>query len=203
MTYSRKRGMVRWLLAAAALVLLLPAAVAQRGAIVQPVALDQIVAGAGVIVRGTVMAVRAEKHPRYSSLDTLVVTLDVLEVYKGGAPKTLSFRLYLPDVRDTYDRLGYREGQEVILFLAPTSRAGLTAPIGLEQGRFLVRRAGARASAANGYSNARLFHGLREDAARRGVLPERLQKIVMSHKRGAIDLADLEEMVRAFARRRS
>jgi hypothetical protein len=160
-----------------------------------------MVANSAVIVRGEVTAVRAEKHPQYESLDTLVITLAVAETFKGRAEKTLTFRQFIWDVRDAYDFAGYRVGQELVLFLAATSRAGLTAPMGLEQGRFRVRRVGKDAWAANGFNNATLFPAMQQDPQRRGGLPERLQKLVMEHRKGALALRDLEELVRLLTGR--
>ena len=83
---------------------------AQRGALTVPRNLNQLTDRATDIVRGTVVSARVEKHPEFTNLDTVVVTLRVRETLKGQAQGTFTFRQYIWDIRDTSGRRRLREG---------------------------------------------------------------------------------------------
>jgi hypothetical protein len=155
---------------------------------------------ANVIVQGRVMSVKVEPHPEYSSLTTVVVQLQVEDSLKGSPQKIMTFRQYLWDVRARYNSGGYRKGEEMLLFLRPPSRLGLTSPAGLEQGRFeITRPANGRAVAINGHQNVGLFEGLPKSArAKRVVLPAASQRLG-GQATGPVDLEDLKQTIRALA----
>jgi hypothetical protein len=111
---------------------------AQRGAVVHPADLAELTNRAQTIIRARVMSARLEPHPQFRDLQTVVLTLAVKEAYKGNPGSTLTIRQFVWDIRDKMDSMGYRKGQEYILFLNPTTRYGLTSTTGLDQGRFRI-----------------------------------------------------------------
>jgi hypothetical protein len=182
-------------------VVVLPLAQAQRGAIVLPRNLAQLSGRARVVVRARVIAAQFEPHPKYPNLDSVVVTLSVEEILKGTAGKTLTFRQFVWDPRDRSDRLGYRYGEEVLLFLNPPTTVGFTSPVGLEQGRFLVLSGPAGSiTVLNGARNRGLSFGMTG-------LPEtsklsaraRQALAVPPDKTGPLQLDVVREIVRTFA----
>ena len=113
---------------------------AQRGALTMPRNLNQLTDRAADIVRGTVVSARVEKHPEFTNLDTVVVTLRVRETLKGQAQGTFTFRQYIWDIRDTQDAAGYAKGQDMLLLLIAPSAHGLSSPAGMDQGKFRIER---------------------------------------------------------------
>lgn len=178
-----------------------PSAQAQRGALVMPQNLGQLVDEAAVIVRGHVVSAQVEKHPQFEHLDTVVVTLKVSEVLKGSAGETFTFRQYIWDVRDRYDAAGYKKGQHLLLMMIKPSPYGLSSPAGLEQGRFrILRNRQGKEYAVNGHGNAGLFRDLEPQLTARGVrLTPRLATLVAEHKSGPLELDQLQEIIRTLA----
>ena len=140
------------------------------------------------IVLARVSAVRAEPHPQFQNLNTVVVTLEVIEPLKGSPGRELVFRQYNPDIVESKSTLGYRVGEEMVILLRQPSAEGMTSPVGFEQGRFVVARdaAGTR-TVRNGMDNAALFDSI--DAASPGLRPRlspALQQLVAEHRSGPI-----------------
>lgn len=177
-----------------------PGALAQRGARVKSLNLADLVDSSGVIVRGQVLSVTAEKHPQLTNLDTVVVTLRVSEVLKGQAGPEYTFRQYVWDIRDANSRLGYKVGEEVLLMLLPPSQYGLSSPVGFAQGRFRFQRdALGNETAVNGWSNRGLMTGI--EAA----MPQLEQKlsaaarvVVKQHQDGPIGYTEFKDLIRGI-----
>ena len=91
---------------------------------------------AGTIFRGTVVSVQALRAARTGEMETVQVTFRVDDAFRG-VRKGQSFKirewsgLWLWGER-------YRVGQQVVLFLYPPSKLGLTSPVGGRFGRFEV-----------------------------------------------------------------
>lgn len=175
---------------------------AQRGALTVPRNLDQLTDRAADIVRGTVVSARVEKHPEFTNLDTVVVTLRVRETLKGHAQGTFTFRQYIWDIRDTRDAAGYAKGQDMLLLMIAPSPYGLSSPAGMDQGRFRIERDRAgREMAVNGAGNMRLFDGLRAAADKGGVaLSPGQMSLVAKHRKGPVELKELTALIREYAR---
>jgi len=171
---------------------------AQQGALTIPRNLDQLTASAALIVRGRVVSAVVEKHPELTALDTVVVTLRVADVLKGESAGTYTFRQYVWHYRDRLSGAGYRKGQDLLLLMNPESRYGLTSPVALGQGRFVVTRdAAGREIAVNGNGNALLFSGIEAEAARRGVAVSAATRATMAkHPMGPIPVTELSMMIR-------
>jgi hypothetical protein len=173
---------------------------AQSSARTIPRALDQLTAEADVIVHGYVTSAKLEPHPQLRNLMTLVVTMSVAETYKGPARKAISFRQYVWDLSQQRTSSEYGKGQELLLLLGPVSEYGLTSPVGLEQGRFLIMtdRKG-NATAQNGRGNVGLFDAVAQRAQGSGLhLSPRMVTVVQQHRAGPLPLSDLQEAIRTF-----
>jgi len=149
------------------------------------------------IVRARVIAVRAEPHPQYQNLQTVAVTLEVIEPLKGSPGSQLVFRQYNPDMLEAKSTLGYRTGEEIVLMLRKPSAEGLTSPVGFEQGRFLVQRdASGATTVRNSMDNAALFDGI--DAASPALkarLTPPLQALIAQHRSGPIPYDQFKSIV--------
>ena len=75
-----------------------------------------------------------------------------------------------PSRSGIFELPSYREGQEVLLFLHADSSKGLTSPVGLQQGVFVVgKQAGGGATVVNAVHNRNLAFGLSAQAATAGL----------------------------------
>jgi hypothetical protein len=108
--------------------LLAPSAAGQRGAMVLPQNLAELVDESATIVRGHIVSAQVEPHPELTNLTTVVVTVQVEATLKGEAGQTFSFRQYVWDIRDKQNAAGYRKGQHVLLLLIQASEYGLSSP---------------------------------------------------------------------------
>ncbi len=183
-----------------AMVLTAPA-IAQSGALTVPRNIDQLTDRSAVIVRGTVLSARVEKHPELTGLDTVVVKMRVQETLKGQAKGTYTFRQYILDIRDRYDVAGYRKGQELLLMMIAPSAYGLSSPAGMEQGRFRITRdSTGKEFAVNGSANFRLFDGISAQLAKEGIaLSLRSSSLVAHHQRGPVEVSELTVLIRELA----
>jgi hypothetical protein len=173
-------------------------ALAQRGAVVVPRNLDELTAQAATIVHGQVTSAVVERHPQLKNLDTVVVTVKVLDALKGSPGGTFTFRQYIWDIRDRTESAKYKKGQELLLLMNSPSRHGLSSPAGLDQGRFRVSRdRKGNAVAVNGRGNSRLLEGLQAKVQEKGLrLSVRASAVVAQHRSGPLPLDDLKEIIR-------
>jgi hypothetical protein len=176
-------------------------AFAQQSALTVPRNLEQLTDRAAVIVRGSVVSARMEKHPELTNLDTVVVTLRVRETLKGQAGETFTFRQYVWDLRDRMNAVGYKKGQHVLLMMIESSRYGLSSPAGMEQGRFHIERdASGREYAVNSRDNLRLFDGVGAKLARVGITPSpAAANLLAKHRAGPVELRELTALIRQLA----
>ncbi|MFQ5812620.1 MAG: hypothetical protein ACE5I2_05445 [Anaerolineae bacterium] len=174
----------------------------QRGALILQQNLAELVEEAETIVVGHVLSARAEKHPQFKNLNTVVVTLRVSDVWKGAPGPTFTFRQYVWDIRDVGTTLGYGKGQEVLLLLIKPSRYGLSSPAGLDQGRFrILRDRQGKRFVVNGYQNRGLFRGVSAQARQKGIdLSSGPARLVETHQRGPVALDQLKTLVQQLAR---
>jgi hypothetical protein len=164
-----------------------------------PVNLARMVDESENVVLARVTALRAEPHPQFQNLNTVVVTLEIIEPLKGSPGNQLVFRQYAPGFGAIGGKsmLGYAVGQEIVLLLRKPSAEGMTSPVGFEQGRFLVARdAAGNRSVRNGMDNAALFDGI--DAASPGLkarLSPALQTVVAEHRNGPLPYDQFKSIV--------
>jgi hypothetical protein len=176
-------------------------AMAEHGALTIPRNLDQLTHRSAVIVRGTVISARVEKHPEFKALDTVVVKMQVRETLKGQTGSTFTFRQYLWDLRDSKAAGGYLKGQDLLLMMIAPSEYGLSSPAGLEQGRFVISRdRKGREVVVNGRGNVKLFDGIGAQVAAKGTpLSLRTASLVQKHVKGPVELRDLTTLIRELA----
>src|SRR5437879_4028410 len=89
----------------------MPLPAAQRGALTVTRSLPDLVAEAGVIVRGQIASTRVEPHPQFTALWTVLVTVQVDEAIKGQVGSSYAFRQFLWDQRDREAAAGCQHGQ--------------------------------------------------------------------------------------------
>jgi hypothetical protein len=122
--------------------------------------LAEMTSHAGRIVHGRVLEVREGRHPRQEDIAVTFIKIQVTEMIKGGAAREISFMQYGNSTQQYIAHMPkYSQGEEVVLFLYPESKLGLTSPVGQGQGKFLVRhdvRSGQRLL-LNDRSNHALF----------------------------------------------
>ena len=174
---------------------------AQRDARVLHRNLAELVGDSYTIVLGRVTGVRAEPHPQIPNLQTVVVTMQVSEVWKGQAGTQFTFRAFVSHPLDFKEKLGYGDGQEVLLMLTQPSQYGLSSPAGLEQGRFRIQTdAKGNRTIVNGMNNAGLFRNVQKTApkldAQLAALPAR--QLLTQHASGPIAFDDLKTIVKTL-----
>jgi hypothetical protein len=192
-----KKSVLLALFAGLAMLWCAAGAAAQEGALTVQVDLARMVDESENVVLARVTNVVAEKHPQFENLDTVVVTLQVIEPLKGTPGATLTFRQYVFDIHDRDTKLNYRTGEEVVVMLRRPSQYGLTSPVGLEQGRFRVERDAANNRVVrNGSDNAGLFGTV--DQTSPGLRPRlapQLQQMMTQHRSGPISYEQLKAVV--------
>ncbi len=132
---------------------------------------------------------------------TVVVQLRVEESLKGAAGETYTFRQYVWDARDRRDAAGYRKGRHLLLLLTAPKANGLSAPAGLEQGRFRILRDNDGIEyALNGHGNTGLLRDVPQRAARKGLaLSAELSQLAALHRSGPSERQLLTGLVRQLA----
>jgi hypothetical protein len=148
---------------------LAPPASASR---VRPVNLEEMTARAGRIVAGECVAVEVVRDDELG-LDVARVTLRVDQSLKGVPDETVTLSM-LAGAAQADPRSGvagiprFAPGEKLILFLYGESGSGLTSPVGLGQGKFVVvEDKDGREVALNGFGNRMLFQNLSADARTR------------------------------------
>jgi hypothetical protein len=177
---------------------------AQRNARVLQRNLSELVGDASTIVLGRVVSVKTEPHPQYQNLMTVVVTLQVQEVWKGKtatAGQTFTFRSFVDHPLDIKDKLGYSGEQDMLLMLTRVSDIGLCSPAGLEQGRFRVTTdAAGNRQVMNSLSNAGLMARMEKTAPNLAgqISDVHARQVIAQRQAGPIALADFKTIVQAL-----
>jgi hypothetical protein len=198
--YSLRRHAAASVLFAALLAALALPAAAQRDASVRLQNLGELVAEAETIFVGKVVAVRAEPHPQFNNITTVVVTLQVDEVLKGQASQQFTFRQFVNHPLDYKEKLNYGGGQEVLLMMIKPSQYGLSSPAGLEQGRFRITRdAQGNRYVANGLNNGGLFYNVQKTAPKlESQLASPARQVLTEHKSGPIPFDQFKSIVQTL-----
>ncbi len=207
---TRAGRLLRAALPAAALLCAAPPAGAVR---VVAQNLEQMTRAADRIVVGVCTARAAgEQVIGQHRVGTAEFTFEVREVLKGSAGATLTLRqVDLSRVAGVAGAGGtplrhnplplpeYAPGQEVLLFLGPTSAYGLASPVALDQAVFDVTGAGPARRVAPRRGRGLLFRGMSRGAlaAERGASPRELGLL---DARGPLPYDDFVSLVRKLAR---
>jgi hypothetical protein len=139
--------------------------------------LDEMSQDSGRIIHGKVVSIREEIHETLR-IPVSVISVQTEECLKGNASGQVQFRqvknIGLPV---------YRQGDEVVIFLYPESKAGVTSPVGGDQGLFRVTATKKGKSIQNRYPH--LFE------------KERLELRPQSHSARTLQLDFLKARIRA------
>jgi hypothetical protein len=165
-------------------------------------------------VHGRVLELREEPHPQYSNVRTLLVKLEVVNNLRGAPGRTFTFRQHLAGGRSGWftrrgkavtpkltlsNTVQYRPGREVLLFLYPASKVGLTSPVGGIQGRFrVVRDSKGRSRVINGVENRGLFEGVETTAQKRGIKLSRENVRILRQRSGPVETGSFLNLVRTL-----
>ena len=166
---------------------------------VRPLNLEEMTRKAGDIVVGRCVSVEKDSS-RAAGPPVVKVTIRVDQKLKGNADKLLTFRmLAAPDPASS--DLGtpgvphFQRGEDVMLFLYPASRSGLTSPVGLGQGKFKrVKDKSGTEMMINEFGNRSLFKSLSPAAEKK------LSHTHADKEKRAIPSLDLIEMVQELVR---
>lgn len=109
----------------------------------QPLTLEQIISSAGFIFSGKITNVWSERDAATGFIVTYS-TVAVDENVRGANTNRFTFKQY----GGTYQGLNvfaadmsyFTVGEEVVAFLYPLSKLGLTSPIGVAEGKWMVQR---------------------------------------------------------------
>ncbi len=167
---------------------------------VGPVNLAEMIRQSGQIIYGTVAAV--SQGIDESGLPYTEVQVTVDETIRGAESGTLTFRQFglqrepAPE-RPRFFRLDagmphYNEGEQVMLFLTPTSAIGFRTTVGLDQGRFVL----GLGTLKNGANNAGLFQNV--DLTK--VRLDASELLLVSSQQGELDADTFVAFVRRAVR---
>ena len=191
------RRRVRWHAWAVVLLGMVAAVLPARAEfLMRQVNLAYLAQRAEIIVQGRVTSVRYEGLPGYPHIPTVLVTLEVERMLRGPAGGHYTFRQWISSPRALGGKRGYQVGQRLLLFLPAASQAGLSSPIGQEQGRFhLLRDARGADRVANEFNNAGLFKNVPETAEKAGASLDEKQLQTASTPSGPVPLHDFVDLV--------
>jgi hypothetical protein len=174
------------------------------GVSVRPVNLEEMVVKANRVFQGTC---EKSEHKYLASTRVPVIeyTFLVDSAIKGVAPgeRVIFRQVHWQDARrsGSPDVPEYQVGQQVLLFLKKDSEAGLTSPVGLRQGAFLVEGKGASAVVMNLDGNRNLTVGMSQArATANGLTPEEYRILGGA---GKIRLESFRSMIVRMERARS
>lgn len=172
--------------------------------------LEQLTQFASRIVVGRCLEVVEEKDAEGRSVDR--ITLEVRQTLKGTPEKRLIFRQIkmLASTQGTEvtkttvlsDLPTYQVGEEMVLFLSE-GESGLSAPVGLLQGKFLIEKnQSGKKMVLNGTDNRGLFLGLAEEGKLKSLkLSTGEQKLMTTSTEAApLPYADFVTLVKKLSR---
>jgi len=164
---------------------------------VRTINLPEMTDSAGMVFYGKCLAVETSSS---SGILAKRYSFQVIEALKGVEPsQVVSFQQI--DSSGSFRIPGvpvYQKGQELLLFLYPDSRLGLTSPVGLGQGLFQPRQLpDGQVGFSNAYGNRNLSARLEQSAASELGLSEPQWSQLRSGN--LISLAAMKEMVNQFS----
>ena len=130
--------------------------------------LERLVQDAGVIIRGTVTKVESRQDKQTGHIATFV-TLRVADNFYGATGEEVTFKVYAgrSGKLKLADMPRFEVGEESYSFWASPSRIGFSSPIGMQQGKFSLKRepATGKTLVSNGLANSNLFVGMKNRTA--------------------------------------
>lgn len=141
------------------------------------------------------------------------VTFEVIDMLKGEPSKTVTFHQL--GIVDGGEDLGMKEGvkiqglerdlpqyqvgEEAIVFLSAAGGSGITAPVGLAQGKFAVTTHGGVKSVANGVGNRGLFIGADKSPRMKAMSLSPADRKMMAVNGGDLPYSDFVSLVKKLA----
>jgi hypothetical protein len=183
---------IRLFVLLACVLLSFPPAHASR---VRPINLEEMAQRADRIFTGRCIGVRAELDRDLGQVVTYA-TFMTRRTVKGRAHGTVTIKMLGDQIEEGGPKRGvegvprFRQGEEVVLFLYGDSGRGLTSPVGLGQGKFVVfKDKQGRPQALNALGNETLLRGLSPRAL------EKLGDLARRPAHGGVDPDALLDMV--------
>jgi hypothetical protein len=139
------------------------------------------------------------------------VTYEVRETLKGNHEDRVTFKqLVVPPRGDEGEGIGvttvmtdlpdYKVGEENVIFLSAPSELGLTAPIGLKQGKFTIMKGSAgKKQVINGVRNRGLMQGLKGSPALKSLSLTSQEKRLLSSRGEKLPLEEFVSLVKKIA----
>jgi hypothetical protein len=166
---------------------------------VRIVSLEEMVQLADRVFRGRCLSAR--EIPGVAGLDAMEYTFEVSEGVKGvSTGEQVVFRQVLAaqvGKRGISGMPGYREGQDLLIFLHADSRLGLTSPVGFSQGVFQTVPDAEGVRVVNGVNNRNLMMGGVSPAADLGLSAEEVASLTQG---GEMPLRTLTSAIRKIDR---
>lgn len=140
-----------------------------------------------------------------------IVTYDVEEVLKGSPARRITFRQLRPNMEEVmrsdgstatvqrvmHDLPSYQPGEEAVVFLSDEGPLGLTAPIGLQQGKFTIRQKSSETkTVVNGIGNRGLFLGWRRSPRFKSMEMTNAEKMMLSQPAGEMPFSSFTSLVK-------
>ncbi len=176
--------------------------------LVQQLNLEQLTVLADKIFIGRCEEVRSGRDQNGRAVDT--VTFKVSETLKGEPSERVTFRQIVLVSTDRSGKLSgttmfsdlprYEPEEEVVLFLSAPSEWGLTAPIGLLQGKFVVQKDGqGKKFVTNGVKNRGLLLGLTRSPRLKAQSLTRREKGLLQKSGEKLPLDDFVSLVKKLS----
>jgi len=176
--------------------------------------LEQLTGLSEKIFVGRCVDVTQEKDAKGRTVQK--VTFDVLQTLKGDPETQVTFRQLgfvegaagleslqtPPDVQvQSLDRdlPHYQVGEESIVFLSAPGDSGITAPVGLGQGKFTVMETGGAKTVVNGAGNRGLFIGADKSPKIKAMFLTSADKSLMKVNGGALPYDAFVSLVKKLA----
>lgn len=156
---------------------------------------------------GKCVAVREIFEPEKNIPPQTEYTFEITDVLKGELGSTLTFRqhgLLRPHVvGENAAYVGrsaampvYREGQEYVIFLIGDSSLGLTSPVGLYQGVFLIKAdETGKKYVMNGNNNIGLFRDMKSEKKKEKAFSQK-EANLLTVKKGPVDYHAFISMIK-------
>jgi hypothetical protein len=121
--------------------LIAPPTLAQRTI---PMNIEALVSNAAMIFAGRVVDVKTGTRDPHTNLFVTYITFEVIENLHGVSGNRLTIKQYGGEAEGmAFYPVGiprYNVGEEVVMLLSAPSSIGMQSPVGMEQGKFSVRR---------------------------------------------------------------
>jgi hypothetical protein len=145
-----------------------------------PMNLEKLIADAGMIFSGRVVEVRTGVRDPQTNLAVTYVTFEVSESFYGVQGSTITIKQFGGEAEGILSTPAgmprYTVGEEVLMMFYGPSKLGMQSPVGMEQGKFLIKRdrTSGKKTLSNTLGGRSLFKGLKnkEKVAERSWLRE-------------------------------